>query len=136
MTVSSSPREHLSILSAGKDSAPTLDARMRSALRARAHRLDPVVMVGDGGLTPAVLQEIASSLEAHELIKIRVAGDERDERDAILRRICDELRAAPVQHIGKILVVYRPAAEKPKSKPARPKRKAQRQLKRTYQNRP
>ena len=86
----------------------------RSALRARAHRLDPVVMVGDDGLTPAVLREIGRSLEAHELIKIRVAGDDRAARDEILRRICEELQAAPVQHIGKILVVYREKTEKPK----------------------
>jgi putative YhbY family RNA-binding protein len=121
----SSPRER---------NAPSLNPRERSALRARAHRLDPVVMVGDDGLTPAVLAEIGRSLEAHELIKVRVSGDDRDARDDILRRICGELQAAPVQHIGKILVVYRPAAEKPKPK-AKPRRKPQRQLKRTFQNR-
>jgi putative YhbY family RNA-binding protein len=116
-------------------SAPDLTPRERSALRARAHRLDPVVMVGDGGLTPAVLQEVARSLEAHELIKIRVAGDDRGARDEILRRICAQLRAAPVQHIGKILVVYRQKAEPPAKPKARPRRKPERQLKRTFQNR-
>lgn len=126
MTVSQSPRER---------NAPTLSPRERSALRASAHRLDPVVMVGEDGLTPAVLQEVGRSLEAHELIKIRVSGDDRAARDEILRRICQELEAAPVQHIGKILVVYRQRAEKPAKPKARPRRKPGRQLKRTFQNR-
>lgn len=121
-------------LSPNERNAPVLSARARSALRATAHRLDPVVMVGDGGLTPAVLQEINRSLEAHELIKIRVAGDDRAARDGILRRICEELQAAPVQHIGKILVVYRQKTEKPKPR-AKPRRKPVRPLKRTFQNR-
>jgi putative YhbY family RNA-binding protein len=126
MTDATIPRER---------SAPALTPRERSALRARAHRLDPVVMVGDDGLTPAVLREIGRSLEAHELIKVRVAGDDREARDAILRRICGELDAAPVQHIGKILVVYRQKSEKPAKRGGRPRRKPERQLKRTFQNR-
>lgn len=135
MTDASGPRERGAPESAPrKRNAPTLNARQRSALRASAHRLDPVVMVGDDGLTPAVLQEIGRSLEAHELIKIRVAGDDRAAREQTLRRICEELDAAPVQHIGKILVIYRQKAEKPKPK-ARPRRKPARQLKRTFQNR-
>jgi putative YhbY family RNA-binding protein len=126
MTVSESPRE---------GSAPTLSPRERSALRARAHRLEPVVMVGDAGLTPAVLQEARRSLEAHELIKIRVTGDDRQARDDIMRRICAELQAAPVQQIGKILVVYRQRADKPAKPKARPRRKPERPLKRSFQNR-
>jgi len=113
-----------------------LSPRERSALRSRAHALHPVVTVGDDGLTPAVVREIDVNLKAHELIKIRVAGDDRDAREAILRQVCDELAAAPVQHIGKILVVYRrktePEAKKPSSKP---RRKPARPLKRTFQNR-
>jgi putative YhbY family RNA-binding protein len=89
----------------------TLTPAERRALRAKAHHLDPVVSVGQHGLTPAVLHEIDVSLKAHELIKIRVFGDERDLREAMLGRICDELDAAPVQHLGKLLVVWRPAPE-------------------------
>ena len=114
-----------------------LSPRERSELRSRAHALHPVVMVGEGGITPAVAREIDASLKAHELIKIRVAGDDRDIREAILRQVCDELSATPVQHIGKILVVYRrkPAAEAKKTV-AKPRRKPARPLKRTFQNRP
>lgn len=105
----------------------------RKALKARAHHLDPVVLIGDAGLTPGVLREVNAALTSHELIKIRVFGDDRDARLAIYQTVCDELRAAPVQAIGKLLVVYRPkpaedapAAAKPR-KPRGP-RKTKKQL--------
>lgn len=85
----------------------------RSALRAQAHALDPVVMIGADGLTPAVIREIDANLKAHQLIKIRVLGDDRELRTTFLERICGALDAAPVQHIGKLLVVWRPAPERP-----------------------
>lgn len=85
----------------------TLSPTERRALKARAHALDPVVIIGDAGLTPAVLKEIDRALKAHELIKVRVANDERDERNACFEAICTELDAEPVQHIGKLLVLYR-----------------------------
>lgn len=91
----------------------TLNAVQRRYLRAQAHPLHPVVMIGDAGLSDAVMREIDLSLKAHELIKIRVLGDDREARVAMLDRICADLNAAPVQHIGKLLLVYRPA-EKPK----------------------
>ena len=69
----------------------------------------PVVSVGQHGLTAGVLHEIDVNLLAHELIKVRVFNDDRDAREAVLSRICAELEAAPVQHIGKLLVVWRPA---------------------------
>ena len=78
-------------------------------MRAKAHHLHPFVSIGQHGLTPAVLHEIDVNLLAHELIKIRVFGDDRDARDALLERICVELDAAPVQHLGKILTIWRPA---------------------------
>jgi RNA-binding protein len=81
----------------------------RSALRARAHGLNPVVMIGQAGLTDAVLLEIHRALQAHELVKVRLLGGDRADREGILAAICHRLSAAPVQHIGKILVVYRPA---------------------------
>ncbi|MCM3608058.1 YhbY family RNA-binding protein [Cupriavidus pauculus] len=80
----------------------------RSDLRSRAHGLNPVVMIGAEGLTRSVLAEIDRSLAAHDLIKIRVFGDERDTRIAVYESICDELDAAPIQHIGKLLVIWRP----------------------------
>ena len=108
----------------------------RRALTARAHALEPTVLVGSGGLTPAVAGEIDRTLTAHELIKVRVLGDDRDARADILNRICEDLGAAPVQHIGKVLVVYRPKPEVPaKPKPGSTKRKPSRALKRSFQNR-
>ncbi|MBI5918300.1 MAG: ribosome assembly RNA-binding protein YhbY [Nitrosomonadales bacterium] len=80
----------------------------RLELKARAHALNPVVMIGNAGLTDSVLAEIARNLKSHELIKIRVMGDDRDARTAIMQEICEKLEAAPVQHIGKILVIYQP----------------------------
>jgi putative YhbY family RNA-binding protein len=96
-----------------------LTPAQRQALKGRAHGLDPVVLIGAGGLTPAVLAEIDRALAAHELIKIRVAGEDRAQRDALLAEICERSESAPVQHIGKILVVYRERVEPPV--PARPK---------------
>lgn len=84
----------------------------RRELRARAHNLNPVVSIAENGLTAAVLKEIEVCLKAHELIKIRVYGDSRDDRLAYLEQICAELGAAAVQHIGKLLVVYRPNPDK------------------------
>jgi putative YhbY family RNA-binding protein len=88
----------------------TLSILQRQQLKARAHALDPVVIIGNAGLTDAVLNEIARSLKSHELIKIRAPG-ERDERAAMMQTICERLDAAPVQHIGKILLVYQPQME-------------------------
>jgi putative YhbY family RNA-binding protein len=76
-------------------------------------------MIGADGLTEAVLKEISSSLDAHGLIKVRVFGDDREERIAIYERICAELDAAPVQHIGKLLVLYRPKKEAAKERSTR-----------------
>jgi putative YhbY family RNA-binding protein len=88
-----------------------LTPAQRSDLRSQAHGLAPVVMIGDSGLTPAVMKEIDASLNAHGLIKIRVLGDDRDARLAHYEIICADLGAAPVQHIGKLLVIYRPKKE-------------------------
>jgi RNA-binding protein len=82
----------------------------RAELRSQAHALKPVVLVGAEGLTDAVLAEIKVHLAAHQLIKSRVFGDEREERIAIYEQICDKLNAAPIQHIGKLLVICKPEA--------------------------
>ena len=88
-----------------------LTPAQRSDLRSQAHGLAPVVMIGDSGLTPAVIKEIDVSLNSHGLIKIRVLGDDRDARISHYETICADLGAAPVQHIGKLLVIYRPKKE-------------------------
>jgi len=79
----------------------------RSALKARAHSLRPVVMIGAEGLSAAVLKEIDNSLKAHELIKIKVDSDDPDEREDMMGTICANTGASAIQHIGKVLVVYR-----------------------------
>lgn len=91
----------------------------RSALRAEAHGLNPVVMIGEAGLTESVMKEIAASLDAHGLIKVRVFGDDREARVAMYEQISAELDAAPVQHIGKLLVLYRPKKEAVKERSAK-----------------
>lgn len=85
-----------------------LTSQERSALRAAAHHLHPIVLIGDRGLTESVLSEIDRSLSAHELIKVRVSGAERDARDAMLATICETLSCAAVHHLGKTLIIYRP----------------------------
>jgi putative YhbY family RNA-binding protein len=82
------------------------------ALRADAHHLDPVVMIGAEGLSPAVLKEIEAALNAHGLIKVRASSDERAQRAQWLQAISEQLSAAAVQHIGKLLVLWRPMPEK------------------------
>ena len=69
-------------------------------------------MIGGDGLTPAVLKEADSALKAHGLIKIRVLGDDREARETMYAQLCDQLNAAPIQHIGKLLVLWRPIPEK------------------------
>lgn len=89
-----------------------LERDRRLALRAAAHHLDPVVLLGANGLTEAVLKEIDRELTAHELIKVRVPTDDREEREAIFLEIAQKLGAARVQMIGKLLVLWRPSEEK------------------------
>ena len=83
--------------------------------RANAHHLDPVGMIGGDGLTPAVQKEIDAALNAHGLIKVRVFNDDRAARDQIYQQLAEELSAAPIQHIGKLLVLWRPIPEKEKT---------------------
>ena len=87
----------------------TLSSSARRALRAAAHHLDPVVMMGQHGLTPAVLHEIDLALTAHALIKVRAGSDEREIRDGYLAEICEKLACESVQHLGKLFVLWRNA---------------------------
>jgi len=86
----------------------------RKEHRALAHHLDPVVAIGADGLTPAVMKEADAALNAHGLIKVRVFSDDRIAREAIFAKMADELGAAPIQHIGKLLVLWRPVPPKEK----------------------
>ena len=80
--------------------------------RANAHHLDPVVLVGGDGLTPAVQKEIDAALNAHGLIKVRIFNDDRAARELIYQQLAADLNAAPIEHIGKHLVLWRPQPAK------------------------
>lgn len=88
-----------------------LTPAQRKVHRADAHHLDPVVMIGGDGLTPAVLKEADAALNAHGLIKVRVFSDDRTARNTMFQTLADSLNAAPIQHIGKLLVLWRPKPE-------------------------
>ncbi len=112
----------------------TLAPAERKLLKARAHALKPVVAMGSEGLSAAVIREIEASLKAHDLIKIRVSGEDRDARQALLGEICSRTGASPVQHIGKILVVFRESEEEAPPPKKRAARKQARRTKRSFQN--
>ncbi|HYG43601.1 MAG TPA: YhbY family RNA-binding protein [Bordetella sp.] len=106
-----------------------LTPRERSELRSAAHPLRPVVLIGDNGLTDAVLKEIDRALASHGLIKVRAGGSDRDEREAMLATVCDTLSCAPVHHLGKMLILFRPLpgnvaapadGARPRRKPSEP----------------
>ena len=80
---------------------------LKKFLRAKADRLKPVVITGQHGLTPAVLNEINLALEHHELIKVRVNANDREERQAMTRQICADLSAELIQSIGHVITLYR-----------------------------
>ena len=114
----------------------TLNTDQRRALRARAHALNPVVSISQNGLSESVIKEIGASLASHELIKIRVYNDDRTVREEYLKTICETLDAAAVQHIGKLLVVWRPAPEsvvKGTASQSRRSRSEPRKTKRSFQ---
>jgi putative YhbY family RNA-binding protein len=98
-----------------------LTPAQRKEQRALAHHLDPVVMIGGDGLTPSVKKETDAALSAHGLIKVRVFSDVRTDRETMFQTLADELDAAPIQHIGKLLVLWRP--KPPKEKVEREDRK-------------
>jgi putative YhbY family RNA-binding protein len=110
---------------------PDLTAAERRSLKARAHHLQPVVMIGEAGLTPRVLAEVETALRSHALVKVRVLGENRAARRDLIASICEATGASPVQQIGRMLVIYRPKPEDPddpetrreRSRPAKPARR-------------
>ncbi|MGE0875540.1 MAG: YhbY family RNA-binding protein [Burkholderiales bacterium] len=102
----------------------TLSPTQRRALKARAHALKPLVILGGKGLTDPVCAEVERALAAHELIKVRAAEMDRDAREAALAELCERCGAMPVQHIGKILVLFR---EKPAETPPAARRSERRE---------
>lgn len=102
--------------------ALVLSATQRREHRAAAHHLDPVVMIGGDGLTDAVVKAVDAALKAHGLVKVRVFDDQREARETMLGTLAERLGAAPVQHIGKLIVLWRPVP--PKEDPRREDRGA------------
>ena len=92
-----------------------LTPAQRKEHRAAAHHLDPVVLIGGDGLTAAVQKEVDAALKSHGLIKVRVFSDDRAAREAMLQALTEALDAAPIQHIGKLLVLWRPLPVKEKA---------------------
>ena len=84
-----------------------LNAAERKQLKARAHRLEPVVLIGTKGLTDDVVKEVEFALKAHELIKVRAPDLEREAREDALKALCERTGAQSVQEIGKVFVIYR-----------------------------
>ena len=93
-------------------SAIHLTPAERKEKRGEAHHLDPVVAIGAEGLSDAIFKEADLALKAHGLIKVRMFSDSRPDREAALAALADKLGAAPVQHIGKLLVLWRPMPDK------------------------
>ena len=113
----------------------TLSVAQRRRFSAQGHALNPVVIIGKAGLTTNVLNELDRGLLSHELIKVKVQLDDRNARQAILEEICLKLNAAPIQHIGKTFIIYRPKPEEINQKKLVKKQKCEpRRTKRSYQN--
>ena len=88
--------------------AASLTARERAHLKARAHALEPVVHIGHSGVTAEVVNEVERALTAHELIKVRIGGADRNERVALGDEIAAKTDAAVVHRVGKVLILWRP----------------------------
>lgn len=94
----------------------TLSEAQKKHLRGLGHKLKPVVMVGEAGLSESVLDEYRTTLDHHELIKVRIKAGDRDARDRIIDRLCAEGPADLVQRIGNMALVYRENPKKKKNK--------------------
>ena len=92
--------------------SPALTPAQIRFLRGVAHDLKPLLQLGGKGLTPAFLAELDAGLEQHELVKVKVGGDDREARDAVVAELVAGSRSALVQRIGHVAVLYRPAQEK------------------------
>ena len=91
----------------------TLTGKQKNYLRGIAHNLNPIVMIGNKGLTDAVMSEIELALDQHELLKIKLPGNDKAEKVALLAQITSQSNSEPVQIIGRVGVIYR-ASDEPK----------------------
>jgi RNA-binding protein len=91
-----------------------LTEKQKKHLRGLAHAREPVVMIGQGGLSPAITGELDTALGAHELVKVRARVGDREQRDSIFAELAQQTRSALVQRIGNVAVFYRPRKDKPR----------------------
>ena len=89
-----------------------MDTSFKQELKAKAHHLKPVILLGAKGLTPAVVDETNLALLIHELIKVKINGAEKSERQAIATELCQQLQAQLVQLIGSTAIIYRKNIDK------------------------
>jgi len=89
----------------------SLNSRDRRVMRRIGHHLDPVVIIGEGGVSAGVIQETERALTDHELIKVRLPAAEREDRQALAEALCEACRADTVQSIGRVILLYRKAVE-------------------------
>lgn len=92
----------------------TLTEKQKKYLRGLAHAREPVVLIGQGGLSPAITGELATALGAHELVKVRARVGDREQRDTIFAELAQQTDSALVQRIGNVAVFYRPRKDKPR----------------------
>lgn len=115
-----------------------LTSKRRRELKTLAHNLNPVVIIGKIGLSNSVIDELEKGLSSHEIIKVKVQLDDRETRKELLEKICQQLNAAPIQQIGKTLVIYRPKPETTENSTVVPaikkKRNEPRRTKRSFQS--
>lgn len=88
-----------------------MNPAQKKKLKSQAHSLKPVITLGQHGLTEAVLNETDLTLNAHELIKVKIRA-EKEERQQICEQLCQKLNAEPIQHIGQIVIIYRKNPDK------------------------
>ena len=91
-----------------------LSEKQRKYLRGLAHGRDPIVMIGNGGLTPAITSELEIALGAHELVKVRARVGDREQRDTVLDQLATDTTSALIQRIGNVGVFYRASKDKPR----------------------
>jgi RNA-binding protein len=92
----------------------SLTEKQKKHLRGLAHAREPIVMIGQSGLSPAITGELDTALGAHELVKVRVRVGDRDQRDGIFTELAQQTRSELVQRIGNVGVFYRPRKDKPR----------------------
>lgn len=94
-----------------RDMSILLSPRERADLKARAHALEPVVQVGQAGLSDSFVSEVDRALTAHELIKVKLGGADREARAALTHELATRTHSAEVQQVGKVVVLWRPKPE-------------------------